>query len=103
VPTVIPIFSRSKRFPRDPVHGFALETSVILVSGGVRPVDCSFKRPETFDPHGPKPVVRKNKNHRLSGLLHQPILMMQTAKHRRLHNKVTGGQLVSVVAVSSLL
>ena len=34
----------------------------------------------------------------LSGLLHQAILMMQAAKHRRLHNTVTGGQLVSVVA-----
>jgi len=34
----------------------------------------------------------------LSCLLHQAILMMQAAKHRRLHNTVTGGQLVSVVA-----
>ena len=34
----------------------------------------------------------------LSGLLHQAILMMQAAKHRRLHNTVTGGQLVSVAA-----
>jgi single stranded DNA-binding protein len=35
---------------------------------------------------------------RLSGLLHQAILMMQAAKHRRLHNAVTGWHLVPVVA-----
>ena len=34
----------------------------------------------------------------LSRLLHQVILMMQAAKHRGLHNVVTRGQLVSVVA-----
>ena len=43
-------------------------------------------------------VVRKNKKSSLSDLLHQAILMMQAAKQRRLHNTVTGGQLVSVVA-----
>jgi hypothetical protein len=35
------------------------------------------------------PVVRK-KEATLSGLLHQAIFMMQAAKHRCLHNAVTG-------------
>jgi hypothetical protein len=39
----------------------------------------------------------------LYGLLYQAILMMQAAKHRRLHNTVTRGQLVSVVAGRNLV
>jgi hypothetical protein len=39
----------------------------------------------------------------LCGLLYQAILMMQAAKHRRFHNTVTGGQLVSVVAGRNLV
>jgi hypothetical protein len=39
---------------------------------------------------------------RLSGLLHQAILMMQAAKHRRLHNAVTGWHLLPVVARRNL-
>ena len=40
----------------------------------------------------------QKQNSSLSGLLHQVIFMMQSAKHRRLHNTVASRQLVSVVA-----
>ena len=40
----------------------------------------------------------QKQNSSLSDLLHQAVLMMQAAKHRHLHNAVTGGQLVSVIA-----
>ena len=35
----------------------------------------------------------------VSGLLHQAVFVMQTAKHRRLHNSVTGWRVVSVAAI----
>jgi hypothetical protein len=39
----------------------------------------------------------------LCGLLHQAIVMMQAAKHRRLDDVVTRGQLVSVAGTLSWL
>jgi hypothetical protein len=51
--------------------------------------------------HHSRPVVRK-KEATLSGLLHQAIFMMQAAKHRCLHNAVTGWHLVPVVACRNL-
>jgi hypothetical protein len=41
---------------------------------------------------------RQKQKSSLSDLLRQPIFIMQAAKHGRLHNAVTGGQLVSVIA-----
>jgi hypothetical protein len=41
----------------------------------------------------------QKENSSLGGLLHQAIFMMQAAKHRRLHNTVTGGQFMSVAAL----
>jgi hypothetical protein len=43
-------------------------------------------------------VVRKMEESSLRGLLNETILMMQAAKHRLLHNGVTGWQLVPMVA-----
>src|SRR5215471_11894846 len=58
--------------------------------------------PITPDPSVQRTVVRKKKEATLSGLLHQAIFMMQAAKHRCLHNAVTGWHLVPVVACRNL-
>jgi hypothetical protein len=71
----------SKRPPSD----FGIENTRKYAPAGR--VDAQWNRP-----HPEKPVVvRKNKSHRLSGLLQQAILMMQAAKHRLLDDVITRG------------